>query len=357
MKNLFLFIFTNLFLLLAGTMSQAVPREKPKVGILIPLSGVFAELGSDSREGIETALSLVKIKNFQLVYGDSKADAITGVNEFRKLVKQDGVLGMFTIRSPVGMAINPISQTLGIPLLGAVGQRSFVPMNEFAWRTWTNALDEGIFLGEALIKSKFKKIAIVTTQDDWTNDVSLSLKARLRESNLELSTFEVLPTEVDFRSIVSKIKTAGVEATVANLTISQLGTFFKQAATQQLQGAKYSNSWVAKKQVIQDAGKQNMEGVRFIEMDTNLPVFRKTLSDRFSSVPSGATLSAYVSTLFFAEAFTKFPTITTPKELYEAFSAIHSVQTPDGVIMIKERNFQFRLVERVVRGGIAVAVD
>ena len=88
-------------------------------------------------------------------------------------------------------------------------------------------------------------------------------------------------------------------------------------------------------------------------MDTDLPIFQKTIKEKFQSTPNGATLTSYVATLLLMQAFAKFPEIDSPSKLYDALLSIDSIESPDGPIAIKDRRVQFPLVEKVIHKGKA----
>lgn len=324
-----------------------------KIGMLLPLSGSYASGGVDNRQGIEAALATSKTaRPLEIIYADSKADAVTGINEFRKLTKFDEVFAVYVMRGSVGMAINPISQSTKTSLLGGVGNKDFTSVNKYAFQIWSRSDDEGAFLAKTFKAKEYNRSAILTVQDDWQSAVSIAFRKEFPDQETKIVfDEEVAPAEADFRAMLLKIKTASPDVIFANLSVAQLGSFLKQAKELSIKANIYCNFWVAKKDVIESAGLDVVEGTRFIEMDTNIPALKKFVSEKYSSLPSGATLSGYAAIMLLQQVINANPDISTNEQLYKELLKQTEIQTPDGSIPIKDRCVKFPLVEKIIHSG------
>jgi len=334
------------------------PAKSPAVGMLLPLTGNYAAVGADNKQGIEAAQDILKSKAaINLVFADSKADPTTAVSEFRKLIDSDKVLAVYAMRGPVGMAVNPISQSSNISLLGGVGNYQFADTNKYAFQLWSKSDDEGAFLATRMATKGYKKIALLTAEDDWPSAVSKGFREKTDKHELELIyDQEILPSELDFRTVILQIKEKSPDAIFLNLALAQLGPFIKQMREQGVKLPIYSNFWIAKKDVVEAVGEEGLEGVRFVEMGTEFPIFKKTIETKFGSNPSGATLSAYVATILLQQAASELATNPSPADLYAALLKQKEVRTPDGNIEIVDRCVKFPLVERTMHNGKAETV-
>lgn len=340
--------------LVLGRIEQAAAQsEHPKVGLLLPLSGGYASVGNDNRQGVEAALALGKrSRPFELLYADTMADPTTAVTEFRKLIDTSGVLAVYAMRGPVGMTLNPLSRSSIMPLLGGVGIPSFTESNPHAFQLWPTSTDEGTFLAEHLVAHGFQKLALLTAQDDWPVAVSNSLRAALKPAPLTIVfDQEIIPPETDFRSAVLQLNAKHIDVVFANLSIAQLGPFLKQAKALKFSGAIYSNFWVAKNDVVSVVGSAGVENVRFVEMDGEMPALRKLLAEKFGSEPSGATISAYAAILLLGQALGHSPPPNSPAELSAVLAEQREISTPDGPIPLVDRRAKFKLAMKVMRGG------
>jgi ABC-type branched-subunit amino acid transport system substrate-binding protein len=163
---------------------------------------------------------------------------------------------------------------------------------------------------------------------------------------------EVLPVEVDFRSLLLRLaKGSRPKAIIANIGANQMAPFLRQAKELKVAAPIYCNFWVAKKDVMEAAGSDTLEGVRFIEMDTDLPYLKRFVAERYSAVPSGATLSAYAATLLFQQTVASNPRIATREDLFARLLEQREITTPDGPIRIIDRRVQFVIQEKIIRDG------
>jgi hypothetical protein len=119
----------------------------------------------------------------------------------------------------------------------------------------------------------------------------------------------------------------------------------------------YCNLWIAKKDVIESAGMDVLEGVRFVEMDTNVPSLRKFVLDKYSATPSGATVSAYAATLLLLQTLSSNSSISTREDLYAELLKQTEISTPDGAIPIVDRRVRFPLKEKILKNGKVELVD
>ncbi len=324
--------------------------------MLLPLSGNYASVGADNKQGIDVAVDLLDARQIlALSYGDSKAEAAVAVSEFRKLTADDRVVAVFAMRGPVGMAINPLSKNAGIPLLGGVGNKDFASANEYAFQFWPRSDEEGAFLANVIAKQGFKKVSLITAQDDWPTAVSQGFRDEL--SKLKISVVydqEIVPADTDFRTAIAQLRSKSADVVFANVGLAQIGPFLRQAKEQKLTLPTYSNYFIAKKDVVESAGSDLLEGVRFVEMSTDLPTLQKELQSRYGSNPSGATLSAYVATYLLVQSAKADPSIRTARDLYSTMLKQSEVRTPDGSFPIIDRKIKFPLVVKIMHGGKGV---
>lgn len=152
-------------------------------------------LGSDCRKGYEAAIASNSSSiHPEVLFGDNEGIAKVGLSEFRRLVNARGAAIVITSRSPVGMAINPISKASKIPLIGIVGHPKFSAENPYSMRVFPSAQTEGHLLAEAALRQGLKKVVSVTLQDDYFVALTNSFETKFTEGGGEVTCKEsVLP--------------------------------------------------------------------------------------------------------------------------------------------------------------------
>lgn len=340
--------------LIAVTASANPTGTKPsplKIGAILTLSGNFAAAGEDSRRGIEAALSLAdNSERLQVQYEDSRNEPSVAVSEFQKLANVDRVVAVYTHRSSIGMALDPISLKSKLPLLGAVGHQDFASTNAFAVQVWPRAHDEGAFVAYEFQRRKYKRVAVLYTEDEWTNSVTEGFRKKLKELGIDL-VFEqsVLPGENDFRTQLLKLKAATPDAIYFNFLLPQIALALTQSRAANVQGEVFGNFYLGKKEVRDAAGAASLENVRYVELDNSLSKL-KTLLGRGES-PPGLAVASFVSTLLLVQASQETPQPKNATELMAALARQKEVRTPDGTYPIEERCIQFPLAVKVMKNG------
>lgn len=346
-------LYSLAFLILTLCLPLQSFAEPVKIGIMLPLSGPFAAIGADGQQGIEIAKSEIDPSvQIEFILGDSKADPNTAVAEFNKMVSVDKVNAVYAFRGPIGMALNPLSKSAHIPLLGGVGNKQFALSNDYAFQLWPRADVEGELLAEKFFKDGSKRPALITVQDDYPIAVSVGFREKLKGLGVALSSdTEILPSDTDFRIPISKLRSLNVDAVFVNLGINQIGPFVRQMHELGLRLPLFSNFWAGKKDVI-EAGGEAMNGLVFVEMSTEYPHLKQELETRFKSNPSGATVSAYVGTIMIAQAVKKIEG-SKSSDLYSALRGLSGIQTESGLFKVQDRFVQFPLTLRIVKNNVA----
>ena len=322
-----------------------------KIGAILTLSGNFAAAGDDSRRGIEAALkSQEKSSDLEIIYADSRNEPSAAIAEYRKLVNVDHVAAVYTHRSSIGMALNPISLRDQSPLLGAVGHQDFAANNQFAIQVWPRAHDEGSYVAEEFKARKFERVAVMYTEDEWTSSVTDGFRSTLNKLGVTLVYDQsILPGDQDFRTQLLKIKSSAPDAIYFNFLLPQIAPAIKQAREISLQGTIYSNFYLAKKEVRDATGNEFLERVRYVELDNALPTLKRILGKDES--PPGLAVASYVSTLMLLQAASSEPRPSNATELMASLSQQKEVRTPDGAYPVEDRCVKFPLVVKVMRDG------
>ncbi len=335
--------------------SVAEPDAKIKFGALLTLSSNFASVGEDCRKGIEAALDISDSRDLiDVVYSDSRNEPAYAIGELRKLKESDNVLGVFANRSTIGMSLNPIALKMEVPFLGAVAHKDFAVNNKFAFQIWSTSDEEADFLATKIKELNYKKVALVYTEDDWTTAVSTRFKETLKNLGVNIVFDQsVLPSETDFKSLVLKMKQKEPDAVFMNVVLPQISPLLKSIRQYKTDVAVFSNIYVAKKEVVDGLGAEALEGIRYVEIDIDLPALQSKLGLNRNQPPPGLSVSAYISTMLLAQAVKENKDIKTSDDLYRALLLQQEIKTPDFTFEVKNRYVKFPLALKGIRNGVA----
>ena len=251
----------------ASDKAQAACHKKLKVGVSLSLSGGMAASG----EAVKKSILLAKNKYdtaecVEFVFEDDQFQAKNTVTAVQKLINIDHVNGVIVWGTPTAMAVGDLVESKQIPMIAISILKKVVEGRRYIMKHWVTAEK----LNEAIVaevrKQGYKKIAIVTMQ----NDAMLGLRDLFVKENIaEISlNDEVLPSDFDFRTIGTRIVRVKVDAVYNLLLPPQTGIFVKQ-----LRGAGYvgpvfgAHNVEDPKEVEASAG--TMIGMWFVNGDFN----------------------------------------------------------------------------------------
>lgn len=358
-------MFKKIFILSLSllALSNSCLAEEVKIGMLLALTGPFADIGDDCKRGVNLAYQtktkegMVNDYHVNFVFGDSQADPKTGISEFKRLIDQEKIIAALTMRSTIGMSINPTSKVRKIPIIGAVGHPNFTSNNEYAFRFWPSTQQEANALEEKIINLNYQNFAVITAEDDWTLALTNDFK-NILEKNSKNIVFNqtILPADIDFLPILTKIKQKNFDALVANLApINSIALFTKKAREQGIKTPIISNFWIGDKHAIETAGINNTEGIIFPEVKLNYPKFKEKLDEinKPAKRPSGMTFSCYTGTTFILETLRNNRNINNNDSIYNAMLKTNKIELLDNTLEVKDRSINSPVViKRISKGEV-----
>lgn len=353
----------NLLILAAIVISTLVAINRveadPKFAALIPLSGGFAPTGEDNKRGFELALDqFPESAKDTFIFEDTQADVKTSLSIYEKLVKLYSLLGVYVIRSPLGLALNNLSNRDKMPLLGGVAHTKFTEANPFAVGVWSTTSAEGDLIAKTLLDRKIAdRVCMITTTDDFLLAITDSVRAGLTSNNHPPALNEEIdPNEMDLRGILLKVKQKNCSALFLNLVLAQYAPALKRTYEAQLTMPKFGNYWLQKPEVLSAAGNKAGEGFTFVEMKVDQPEFLAAYHKKFGDHrPTSASLSGFAAGILMLEVLSKHPKIDSPKEFYQELLKVSEINSLGYHVPIKDRRVEFPLVLKRVESGKVVA--
>ena len=192
-------------------------------------------------------------------------------------------------------------------------------------------------------------MALLTTEDDWTSSVSMGFRKALVSSSTQLVFDQQLsPEDLDFRSIVLKLKVSNPDSIFVNLGLHQIGPAIRQLRQMGIQARIFSNFWMSKPEVAEVAGVNSMEGAMYAQPNVDLPNFTLKFKERFNDIPTAASLSAYLGTMLLGQAA---KLSDGEKDYSSTLLSVTFIQTTNGTFQVKDRVVQFPMKMKVVKDG------
>ncbi|NSY99563.1 ABC transporter substrate-binding protein [Agrobacterium tumefaciens] len=220
----------SLAALAPGFAGQAKADEAPiKLGIVAPMSGPNARYGAFSMHGAELAVKEINDAGgvnghkIELYNADSQGTPVEGVSATRRLIDQDEVdFVIGDVSSSVTLAMQPVAEDAGVLLLNAASSNPKITygagVGGFKWTYRNYPTDEN----RALIVAKyaaeqrgFTKFAVLSVDSDYGRSAIEFTKKYLPDFKGEILSEDYYKEgEVDFRSVLAKIRDGGAEAII-----------------------------------------------------------------------------------------------------------------------------------------------
>ncbi|WP_432344642.1 ABC transporter substrate-binding protein [Shinella yambaruensis] len=213
-----------------GLAGEAKADEAPiKLGIVAPMSGPNARYGAFSMHGAELAVKEINDAGgvnghkIELYNADSQGTPVEGVSATRRLIDQDEVdFVIGDVSSSVTLAMQPVAEDAGVLLLNAASSNPKITygagVGGFKWTYRNYPTDENrayVVAKYAAEQRGFTKFAVLSVDSDYGRSAIEFTKKYLPEFKGEILSEDYYKEgEVDFRSVLAKIRDGGAQAII-----------------------------------------------------------------------------------------------------------------------------------------------
>lgn len=208
----------------AGDETATQPATTIKIGSLLPLSGDGATYGIPLRRVEEMALEDannaggVKNQKIEFVFEDGGCNAESANKAIQRLVdveKVKVVLGGFC--SSETLAAAPIAEKNKVILLSTGSSSPDISKaGDFVFRNYPSDLTQGKVVAEYAVKKGYKKVGVITEQQDYTFGIEKAFEEEFKKSGGEVLNETYLQDASDFKTQITKLKGEKVDVYFIN---------------------------------------------------------------------------------------------------------------------------------------------
>ncbi len=222
----------------AGTLWAAEPaRPVFKIGIIAPLTGDFANIGQDVREGATLALEEHPTTSvrYQVFYEDSQNQPRLNNTAIQRLTSLNKIDVAISLWSPAANVVAPIAESTQTLHFTIAWDSKIV--ERYRWTLIYGPSMEGFAARvlEIFKAAGCKRIAVASSVHIGNNRVIAALKPLLKASSMELVFEEQLaPSERDFRVYLMRLAETHPDATLQMFEPPQDEIFNRQARQLQI---------------------------------------------------------------------------------------------------------------------------
>ncbi len=234
-------ILTTFFVLLAGCGGSESQEKGPlKVGVLLPYSGVYAQLGEDITSAMELYFeeqgNEVAGRPIELVQEDTEGDPQTGVQAARTLMEREGVeLLTGAVSTAVAYGVIDVVDREQMPFVisNALGNDATRGGVDYVFRTSGSSWQVSYPMGEYLVENGIDNVYISAADYAAGQEMSDAFEEGFKSAGGKVAG-EVYPPlgTNDYSSFLTRIQQAGDAQGVWNFYAgSDAVRFIKQAGS------------------------------------------------------------------------------------------------------------------------------
>jgi branched-chain amino acid transport system substrate-binding protein len=229
-----IFCITTALVALRAASSEAFAATRAedgtvRLGLVSPMSGPNARYGSFSLRGAQLAAKEINAaggiggRQLRIFSADSQGTPVEGVSATRRLIDQDKVDFLIgDVSSSVTLAMQPVVEDAGMLLLNAASSNPKITygagVGGFKWTFRNYPTDENralVVIQYAAEKKNFRKFAVLSVDSDYGRAAIEFTKKYLPRFNSQILTEDYYKEgEVDFRSVLAKIRDSGAQAII-----------------------------------------------------------------------------------------------------------------------------------------------
>lgn len=181
------------------------PEEPITIGVLVPLSGVAAEVGVAIREGVllgheEANTRAGGGRAIELIVGDTKSDPEEAKRVFAEIEREHAPLLYISAYSGISAAVSPLAEEAGVPLLALYATDDRIPEGkEWTFRFYASPRDEAAPVVRLAERLGTESIGVLYLDDAFGTAVFEGLRAALANTSVHVAgtSFALDATEYD----------------------------------------------------------------------------------------------------------------------------------------------------------------
>lgn len=267
------------------------------VGVIIPLTGDYAKIGTDIKKSIEVAEAdaiqrgLIKQGQIQILFEDNKLDANNTVAAYNKLRSINNIQAVITVTSQSILALKPLVNKDKVLLLNASAISTDIEDSaDFCFSLIPNAKAESEYLSNFILQDKgIRSLALIYRNDPSGQSFNRWFSQKYTSDGGVINVTEAHPANTsDFRTIIAKLRSG---ERIGGIFMASLGVetanFVKQSRELNLNIPVFTYESINQPKAIEVAGEtiDNIEFVtpRFNPNDASFNVFKRSLAERYKN--------------------------------------------------------------------------
>ncbi len=181
-----------------------------RVGVIAPLTGIVASYGEQVRKGVE---SIGTSTNVQFVFEDDQCDSKTAISAFNKLASVDRIHYIIgpVCGSPQEAIVSLLKGTSNTVIVPSAASKDLYQLSgNNLYNIQYSLEDEAAFIAEQMYARGYRKVAIISYQNEFSTVEKDSFKANFKGEIVEEINYATNVSDV--QAELTKIKNGNYDA-------------------------------------------------------------------------------------------------------------------------------------------------
>ncbi|MEZ4753773.1 MAG: ABC transporter substrate-binding protein [Bdellovibrionota bacterium] len=337
--------------------------SKFKVGVISPLSGKAAFIGT----AIENGISLAKkdkpdlLSSIDFIFEDSQFENKPAVSAFNKFKSDPKISLIYIFGHGQSHVLAPLAESAKIPLVACSGEAKISHGRNYVIRFFPPHEWLGAKLMDYLRAQGHKNLGMIKSEISNIENIYRGLKSQIKAEE-SLVVVDEYPIEAsDFRTSIVKIKKKNFDALGVFLNQGQIGPFYKQLAELRHSIPTFGTHAMESEEEIKSAG-SGIEGAVYPAVTATTDFIARYRNEFANEDYVSFASNAYDFAVFFGELTHDKQTLPKSEQLVESFRLIEDYQGVSGQIKYLKSSefgdgFIFPVAIKTIKSGKVVTLD
>ncbi|WAM34259.1 ABC transporter substrate-binding protein [Caldicellulosiruptor morganii] len=360
-KNALAILVIFCFVLSLFSLAFASGSKTIRLGVDIELSGVVAQYGQRTLEGLKMAVEEINQKGgvlgkkIELVIFDNKSDKTEALNIATRLATKENVLAILgSVTSGATKSASVAATRYKIPIISPTATDDLVTVDERTGRTkpyvfricFNDSFQGSVMANFALKTLKIKTAAIIyDASSDYSKGLYKNFKETFTKNGGKVVAQEAFTSgEKDFNGILTKIRDKNPQALFVPVYYDDAGLIIKQARELGMWMPILGADGFDDPKVVEKAGSKYATNIFFSthyssqDTDKKVQDFRKRYQQKYKIEPNALSALGYDLGYFIADAIKRANSTTDREKLRKALESTRNFVGITGIISIDAKH-------------------
>lgn len=275
-------------------------NDDVKIGIIIPMTGGYSDVGSWMKVGIEMAYEDFYHKdsvNLIPIFEDSQGKPNIAIGVYNKLKSTQQISTFISTVSSVCLALKPLIEKDSSLLVVNAGHKDIITNNGgYIFRHALTIPQEALFLSQQISTNNISKISLIYTNNDIGVEFCSTVEDYFKKTGVDINSQAYEENEGNLKNTINKLLVNNPDIVMIYGYTKNFGQVIKDIRLSGYKGRIYANQGFSTPSAIENAGKY---GNNVFYSDYDIPEtdelisLRARIQKKYGTEISSMNITAY----------------------------------------------------------------